>query len=146
MAIPHSKTAFFSLEDIGGSARDLSAYLTDISPAFSVDVAETTGLTAAHKTRVAGQADTKISLSGRYDTTADSGTAEVLGEIWAAGGVKTNGTAPTWIYGPRGSTGTYEKYTGTAIMTGYNPSAKLGEAVGFTATFEAASATSRTTF
>ncbi len=147
MAIPHSKDSYLAIEDIGGVSRDLSAFVTAIDGTFTTETAETQGMGGtAHKTRIAGQRDSKVTLTLRWDPTATTGPATVLAALAFNGGVKTSLVAPTVIYGPSGSTGTMVKYTGTAIVTSFKPGSKLGSAVEFTCDLEAAAAWTATTF
>ena len=89
----HGKSTDFALDDTGGSSRNLSNTLTDVSFPQTIDTAETTAFGSSNKSYIVGLKDTTISVSGIWDATVD-------GYI--------SGTEPasrSFIYGPAGSTG-----------------------------------------
>ena len=124
MAFVHGKNAFFSLEDSVPTVRTLSSYIEDIGFPRSIETAETTSFGSAAKTYITGLTDATISISGRFDSTADGYLTSVLGQT----------TTIAWVYGPAGNTSGYVKYSGSAIMTSYEVSATVGDVV--TASFE----------
>ena len=83
-----------------------------------------------------GLSDGNFSASGLFDATADGTLAGVLGFA----------TTLNFEYGPTGSTASMIKYTGTCIMTGYNVSASVGDAVQATADFQVTGPITRTTW
>lgn len=119
MAFVHGKNAVFKLDDSGGTLRDLSAYLDEVSMPRSIETAETTTFGSSAKTYITGLSDATISLSGKFDSTADGYLAGVVGQA----------ALLDWEYGPEGSTGGQVKYSGTAIMTSYDVGATVGDAV-----------------
>ncbi len=142
MAIPHGKDTRIYVDEF-----NISGDSNSVDPTFTTETAETQGMGGtAHKTRIAGQRDSKVTLTLRWDPTATTGPATVLGALAFNGGVKTSLVAPTAIYGPSGSTNGMVKYTGTAIVSNFKPGSKLGSAVEFTCDLEAAAAWTATTF
>jgi hypothetical protein len=117
---------------------DYSAYLNDVSLSRSIETAETTtfGVSGSAKTYIVGLSDATFSISGLFDSAADATLAGVLGFA----------TPLNFNYGPAGSTAGLIKYTGTCIMTGYNISASVGDAVQATADFQVTGPVTRTTW
>ena len=138
MAFVHGKSAVFKLDNSSATLVDYSAYLNDVSLSRSIETAETTtfGVSGSAKTYIVGLSDATFSISGLFDATADATLAGVLGFA----------TALNFNYGPAGSTAGLVKYTGTCIMTGYNISAAVGDAVQATADFQVTGPVTRTTW
>jgi len=138
VAFVHGKSAVFKLDNSSASLVDYSPYLNDVSLSRSIETAETTtfGVSGSAKTYIVGLSDATFSISGLFDATADATLAGVLGFA----------TALNFNYGPAGSTAGLVKYTGTCIMTGYNISAAVGDAVQATADFQVTGPVTRTTW
>jgi len=119
MAFVHGKSAAFKLDNAAGSLVDYSVYLEDISFPRSVETAETTTFGSSAKSYITGLTDATISLSGKFDATADSTLAAVLGQS----------ATLSFEYGPAGSTSGLVKYSGEAIMTSYEVGATVGDVV-----------------
>lgn len=128
MAFVHGKSAVFKLDDSGGTLRDLSSYLDDLSFPRDIETAETTtfGVAGSAKTYIVGLSDATISISGKFDSTADGYLAGVLGQS----------ATLSFEYGPAGSTGGLVKYSGECIMTSYEVSASVGDVVTASADFQ----------
>ena len=138
MAFVHGKSAVFKLDNSSGSLVDYSAYLDNVGFPRSVDTAETTtfGVAGSAKTYIVGLSDATISISGLFDATADTTLAAVLGQS----------ATLSFEYGPAGSTAGLVKYEGECIMTSYNTSASVGDAVQATADFQVTGQITRTTW
>lgn len=138
MAFVHGKSAVFKLDDSGGTLRDLSAYLDDLSFPRDIETAETTtfGVAGSAKTYIVGLSDATISISGKFDATADGYLAGVVGQS----------ATLSFEYGPAGSTGGNVKYTGECIMTSYEVSASVGDVVTASADFQVTGQITRTTW
>lgn len=138
MAFVHGKSAVFKLDDSGGTLRDLSAYLDDLGFPRDIETAETTtfGVAGSAKTYIVGLSDATISISGKFDATADGYLAGVLGQS----------ATLSFEYGPAGSTGGNVKYTGECIMTSYEVSASVGDVVTASADFQVTGQITRTTW
>ena len=138
MAFAHGKSAVFKLDNSSGSLVDYSSYLNDLSLSRSIESAETTtfGVTGSAKTFIVGLTDANFSISGLFDATADGTLAGVLGQA----------STLSFEYGPAGSTGGFVKYTGECIMTSYDVSASVGDAVQSSADFQVTGAITRTTW
>lgn len=128
MAFVHGKSAVFKLDDSGGTLRDLSSYLDDLSFPRDIETAETTtfGVAGSAKTYITGLSDATISISGKFDATADGYLAGVIGQA----------ATISFEYGPAGSTAGNVKYSGECIMTSYEVSASVGDVVTASADFQ----------
>ena len=130
----HGKSTDFAIDDTGGSSRNISDTLTDVSFPQTIDTAETTAFGSSNKSYIVGLKDTTISVSGIWDATVD-------GYI--------SGTEPasrSFIYGPAGSTGGNVKYTGECIMTNYAVSNPVGDVVTFSIDLQVTGAVTRGTY
>ena len=130
----HGKSTDFAIDDTGGSSRNISDTLTDVSFPQTIDTAETTAFGSTNKSYIVGLKDTTISVSGIWDATVD-------GYI--------SGTEPasrSFIYGPAGSTSGNVKYTGEAIMTNYSVNNPVGDVVTFSMDLQVTGAVTRTTY
>lgn len=137
MAFVHGKNTVFSIDDSGGTLRNLSAYLDSIDFPQTVETADVTTFGDAAKEYIVGLKDSTISISGSYDpgATCDGYLAGIVG-----------GAAGTFEYGPQGSTGGFVKYTGEAILTSYQITGSVGDKVTFSAEFQVTGAVTRTTY
>lgn len=136
MAFVHGKSAVFKLDDSGGTLRDLSSYLEDISFPRSIETAETTTFGSSAKSYITGLTDATISLSGKFDATADGYLAGVVGQS----------ATLSFEYGPAGSTGGNVKYTGECILTSYEVGATVGDAVTASVELQVTGSITRTTW
>ena len=130
----HGKSTDFAIDDTGGTSRNISDTLTDVSFPQTIDTAETTAFGSSNKSYIVGLKDTTISVSGIWDATVDG---------------YLSGTEPasrSFIFGPAGSTGGNVKYTGEAIMTNYSQSNPVGDVVTFSADFQVTGAVTRGTY
>ena len=130
----HGKSTDFAIDDTGGSSRNISNTLTDVSFPQTIDTAETTAFGSSNKSYIVGLKDATISVSGLWDSTIDG---------------YLSGTEPasrSFIYGPAGSTGGNVKYTGEAIMTNYSVSNPVGDVVVYSADFQVTAAVTRGTY
>ena len=130
----HGKSTDFAIDDTGGSSRNISNTLTDVSFPQTIDTAETTAFGSSNKSYIVGLKDTTISVSGIWDATVD-------GYI--------SGTEPasrSFIYRPAGSTGGNVKYTGEAIMTNYAVNNPVGDVVTFSMDLQVTGSVTRGTY
>ena len=130
----HGKSTFFSIDDTGGSVRDISDTLTSVDFPETIDTAETTAFGATSKSYIVGLRDATISISGLWDATVDG---YIIG---------TEPATRTFIFGPAGSTGGNVKYTGEAILTNYSVSSPVGDVVTFSLDLQCTGGVTRTTY
>lgn len=136
MPFVHGKSAVFKVDDSGGTLRDISAYLEEVSFPRSIETAETTTFGNSAKTYITGLTDATISVSGLFDATADGYLAGVVG----------NAATLSFEYGPAGSAGGAIKYSGECIMTSYEVSAPVGDKVSASAEFQVTGTVTRGTW
>lgn len=120
----HGKNAAFKIDDSGGTLRDISDVLTDVSISRTADVAEVSAFSNSSKSFVSGLTDATLTISGSYDATVDGYLSGILG---AEG---------SFEFYPIGTTGGNPKASGEAIMTSYDRTPDIGGAVTFTAAFQ----------
>lgn len=133
MAFTHGKSAKFYLVDSGAVERDLSSYITDVSLPKSADTAEVSALGDAAKAYIAGLKDSTLSFNGTRDATPEGYIDGVLGAL------------TTWAYCPEGSASGKIKYSGTVIVTSYEPNSSIGDATKFQASGQVSGTITRTT-
>ena len=120
----HGKNAAFKIDDSGGTLRDISDVLTDVSISRTADVAEVSAFSNSSKAFVAGLKDATLTISGSFDATVDGYLSGILG------------TEGSFEFYPIGTTGGNPKASGEAIMTSYDRTPDIGGAVTFSAAFQ----------
>lgn len=129
----HGKSTVFKVDNSGGTLTDISNTLTDVGFPQTVETAETTSFGSSAKTYIVGLTDSTISVSGNWDATVDAHLAGILGQA----------ATVSFEYGPEGSTSTYIKYSGEAILTSYEKSGAIGDVVSYSAEFQVTGAVTR---
>jgi predicted secreted protein len=132
----HGKSTSFKVDNSGGSLTDISDTLTDVSFPETIETAETTSFGSNSKTYIVGLKDATISVSGNFDATVDAHLAGIAGQA----------ATVSFEYGPEGSTSTFVKYTGEAILTSYEKSGAVGDVVTYSAEFQVTGAVTRGAF
>ncbi len=141
MAKFNSRYSKFYLVDTGAVERDLSAYLTEISGLPGErELNDSTTLGDSGHEREPSLENGRIRIAGFFDDTATLGPDAVLGPL------RTHTSATTFKYGPKGSTATFVRYTGTCWVRNYEITSRVGELVGFSADLEVNGAITRDTF
>ena len=132
----HGKSTSFKVDNSGGSLTDISDTLTDVSFPQTIETAETTSFGSNAKTYIVGLSDATLSVSGNFDATVDAHLAGIAGQA----------ATVSFEYGPEGSTSTFVKYTGEAILTSYEKSGAVGDVVTYSAEFQITGAVTRGVF
>ena len=132
----HGKSTSFKVDNSGGSLTDISDTLTDVSFPQTIETAETTSFGSNAKTYIVGLSDATLSVSGNFDATVDAHLAGIAGQS----------ATVSFEYGPEGSTSTFVKYTGEAILTSYEKSGAVGDVVTYSAEFQITGAVTRGVF
>ena len=127
------KAAFFSIDDTGGSVRDISHVLNSIDFPETTDTAEVTAFGASSRSYIVSLEDATISISGMYDSTVDG---------YLKGG--TEPTSRSFVYKPGVSSGD-AIYAGECILTSYSLSSPVGDVNTFSADFQVTGTVTRTT-
>lgn len=121
----HGKDAEVWVADSGNTLRDLTSYATSVGIPVEVETAEVTTLADDDKVYVTGLRDRTISIEGKWDATVDGYVSGLLG-----------GTARAWKVFPAGSVTGRPVYSGSAILTSYEVSSEIGDAVMFSAEWQ----------
>ena len=127
------KAAVFSIDDTGGTARDISDVLNSIDFPETTDTAEVTAFGASSRSYIVSLESATISISGMYDATVD--------------GYLKGGTEPasrTFTFKPGVSSGD-AIYSGECILTSYSLSSPVGDVNTFSADFQVTGTVTRTT-
>ena len=132
----HGKSTSLKVDNSGGSLTDISDTLTDVSFPETIETAETTSFGSNSKTYIVGLKDATISISGNFDATVDAHLAGIAGQA----------ATVSFEYGPEGTTSTFVKYTGEAILTSYEKSGAVGDVVTYSAEFQVTGAVTRGAF
>ena len=140
MAFVHGKKSLFKIDNSAGTPTDISAYCEEVSLSRSIETAETTTFGNDAKTYITGLSDATISLSGKFDSAAGAVDATLSGILGSASTV-------SWAY--RANSGsvssTNPEYQGEGILTSYEITGSVGDAVTFSAEVQATGAITRAT-
>ena len=132
----HGKSTVFKIDDSGGTLRDISNSLTDVSFPRSIDTAESSSFGDSAKQYVVGLSDATISVSGNFDATIDGYLAGTVGQA----------ATLSFEYGPEGSTSGYVKFSGECILTSYEVSGAIGDVVTYSAEYQVTGSVTRGTW
>ena len=130
----HGKSTFFSIDDTGGSVRDISDTLNSVDFPETIDTAETTAFGATSKSYIVGLRDATISVSGLWDATVDGYF------------IGTEPATRSFVFGPAGNTSGYVKYSGECILTSYSVSSPVADVDTYSADFQVTANVTRGTF
>lgn len=131
MAFKHGKGGHFAITDSGATERNVSPYCDDVK--IDLDIANpitTTFGSNGQRRQVVGLKDSKITVSGKHDTTALVGSWTVFTGLYGLA------AASTYKWGPEGSTAGLPRVTGAARMSKYGTGSKVDGVVPFTAELE----------
>ena len=140
MATPHGKKSGFAIENASTSLTNLGAFVASVDFPRTVDTAEVTGFNSTNNTKkyVPGNADATVSIEGPWDrATVDATLSGILSaekelRVWPGGTTVATGT-------------NFVQYKANAVMTGYNVTAGVDNAVRYTADFQLTGTITRTT-
>jgi len=137
MAFVHGSVGVFQLGTAAtpGTPTAISAFLTSVNAPFSVDTAETTTLGATAKSYLAGLEDSTISIEGKFHVTIDA----------HLNGIRRLANI-AFVYGPAGSAVGSPRYSGTCMLTSYNPEGGVDDVASFSAEFQVTGAVLRGAF
>ena len=130
----HGKSTFFSIDDTGGSVRDISNTLTSVDFPETIDTGEVTAYGSTSKSYLVGLRDATISVSGLWDATVDGYF------------IGTEPASRSFVFGPAGDTGGYVKYSGECILTSYSVSSPVADVDTYSADFQVTANVTRGTF
>jgi predicted secreted protein len=141
MAFIHGKKSVFKIDDVGGSLQDISAFCEEVSLSRDIETAEVTTFGDDAKEYITGLTDATISLSGKFD----SGTASAIDPVLS--GVLGSASTVSWAYrvNSASTSATNPEYQGEGILTSYEVSGTVGDAVTFSAEIQCTGAITRAT-
>ncbi len=116
---------------------DISTKTSGVKFPREADAVESTAFQAAGnaKTFLVGLINGQLSFEVNYDATIDAQLAGLLGV-----------DAVSFEYGPEGSTTGYTKYTGTFVLTKYEPPATVGQLIKGSVELQLTGQVTRTTY
>lgn len=141
MAFIHGKKSVFKIDNVGGSLQDISAFCEEVSLSRDIETAEVTTFGDDAKEYITGLSDATISLSGKFD----SGTASAIDPVLT--GILGSASTVSWAYrvNSASTSATNPEYQGEGILTSYEVSGTVGDAVTFSAEIQCTGAITRAT-
>lgn len=141
MAFVHGKKSVFKIDDVSGTPVDISAYCEEVSLSRDIETAETTTFGNDAKTYITGLTDATISVSGKFDAASASAVDPVFS------GILGSASTVSWAYRVNSASvsATNPEYQGEGIVTSYEISGSVGDAVTFSAEIQATGAITRAT-
>lgn len=141
MAFIHGKNSKFSIDNSAGTLTDISAFCEEVSLSRDIETAEVTAFGNSAKAYITGLSDGTISISGKFDGTASTGIDAVLS------GVLGQNATVSWEYQPNNAAVgvSNPKYSGEGILTSYEVSGSVGDAVTWSAEIQSTGTITRAT-
>lgn len=141
MAFIHGKKSVFKVDNSAGTLTDISAFCEEVSLSRDIETAEVTTFGDDAKEYITGLTDATISVSGKFDAGNASAVDPVLSGILGAA------STVSWAYrvNSASTSSTNPEYQGEAILTSYEVSGTVGDAVTFSAEFQCTGTITRAT-
>lgn len=141
MAFIHGKKSVFKVDNSAGTLTDISAFCEEVSLSRDIETAEVTTFGDDAKEYITGLTDATISVSGKFDAGNASAVDPVLSGILGAA------STVSWAYrvNSASTSSTNPEYQGEAILTSYEVSGTVGDAVTFSAEFQCSGTITRAT-
>lgn len=141
MAFIHGKKSVFKIDDVGGSLQDISAFCEEVSLSRDIETAEVTTFGDDAKEYITGLSDSTVSISGKFD----AGNASAIDPVLS--GVLGSASTVSWAYrvNSASTSATNPEYQGEGILTSYEVSGGVGDAVTFSAEIQCTGAIARAT-
>lgn len=141
MAFIHGKKSVFKIDDVGGSLQDISAFCEEVSLSRDIETAEVTTFGDDAKEYITGLSDATVSISGKFD----AGNASAIDPVLS--GVLGSASTVSWAYrvNSASTSATNPEYQGEGILTSYEVSGGVGDAVTFSAEIQCTGAIARAT-
>lgn len=141
MARGHGKNASFKIDDSGGTLRDISAHVKQVSGLpGSRNLSDSTAFGDSGERAQPGLQSASITVTGWLDTTATTGSYTVLS------GLRTATATSSYEYGPMGTTTGLPKESGECWLESLVYDAEVTGTVPFTATLKLDGANTSGTF
>lgn len=139
MAFIHGKKSVIKVDNSSGSLVDLSAFCEDVSLSRDIETAEVTTFGEDAKAYITGLTDATVSFSGKFDSATSAAVDPVLA------GILGQTATVSWVYRVNEAvvSATNPEYQGEGILTSYEISAGVGDAVTFSAELQCTGAITR---
>lgn len=141
MSRAHGKDSVFKVDDSGGTLRDISNDVDNVSglPAARA-LADVTSYGDAGERFYPGLQGATFTVTGQFNSAATTGSVTVLN------GLRTAANTATFEYGPEGSTTGKIKYTAECWLESFTTDSSVKDKVPFSATFRMDNGLTVTTF
>lgn len=141
MSFVHGKKSVFKIDNSAGTLTDISAYCDEVSLSRDIETAETTAFGDDAKTYITGLSDATISVSGKFDAGSASAVDPVLS------GILGSASTVSWAYraNSASTSSTNPEYQGEGIVTSYEITGSVGDAVTFSAEVQCTGTITRAT-
>jgi predicted secreted protein len=141
MAFIHGKKSLFKIDNSAGALIDISAFCEEVSLSRDIETAEVTTFGSGTKAYITGLSDGTVSISGKFDSVNASAVDPVLT------GILGQDATVSWAYRVNSASvsSTNPEYQGEAILTSYEVSGAVGDAVTFSAELQCTGAITRAT-
>lgn len=141
MAFKAGTTSYFALNNVGGTAVNLSPYIDSLTLPATTDTTEVSTFGTQAKVMITLQTGgEQISLSGPYDATVAT-HLDNLKKAHAAGSA-----AAGFVWGPGGSVATEYRVAGSAFVTQFDVSSSVAGRVEYSASLQITGAVTTGTF
>lgn len=120
MATPHGSNSAISVD-----GTDISVYTDSVTNGRTQETSDVTAFSHDDRVFIAGLKSGTFSLSGHWDTTADTTITGCF-----------DGSTVAIIYGPAGTTAGNVKYTANCLITDYSVDSPVGDKVSWSASFQ----------
>lgn len=126
----HGKDSVFKIDDSGGSLRDISNDVDNVSGLPSARaLSEVSSYGDAGERFIPGMQGASFTVTGQFNSAATTGSVTVLN------GLRTYGSTATFEYGPEGGSAGKIRYTGECWMESFTCDSSAKDKVPFSATF-----------
>lgn len=141
MAFIHGKKSLFTIDNSSASPIDISAFCEEVSLSRDIETAEVTTFGNDSKAYITGLTDATVSFSGKFDSVNASAVDPVLS------GILGQDATVSWAYRVNSAAvgATNPEYQGEGILTSYEVSGGVGDAVTFSAELQCTGAITRAT-
>jgi len=116
---------FIAIQDAGGTIRDISNDVKTVRGPTTADRPDVSGGGDGHKSFVAGQIDDTFTLEGPFDSGANKAHAVLSALVGGTAGKEL-------YYGPAGSASGYPRKFGSVVVTSYDVTSDVSDAVRWT--------------
>lgn len=126
----HGKDSVFKIDDSGGTLRDISNHVNNVSGLPSAAaLSDVTAYGDAGERFIRGLQGAQFTVTGNFDSAATTGSATVLNSL------RTTTTTATFEYGPEGGSAGKIRYTGECWLENLSVDSSVTDKVPFSAQF-----------